>query len=597
MCLLFLFVYDFCIYYFSKIGLLYGSKIELAKAEGTVIVKNSQDKNVKTKDGIKLHDGYNIDTSLKSFAYLGLDKNRLVKMGENSNADIKGKGKKLTIDLNKGNLFFNIEKKLKKNESFTITTSTMTMGIRGTAGYVTVYNANHALFSVLEGKVECMVYDPKTFEMRTAVVEGGHQVEITISQEGIITIHPSEIIEKDIPEYVKTEILKNQPLQTRIQNENNGLNLNIIIQNASENNTFETDAFKTEASETEASETDASPKQLSFTDLGNAKVGDVVTFGSYPQTNSGTQKEPIEWYVIEKSGNNALLLSTFGLLIYKRKMIISTILFAVLFLTSVIICMVFYENGYVLHILWLPLGLFLFYVTNIVYQYLHSVYEKRRVAGLFKKYVAPEVVNEILARQNAEELIRDGHLIDIAVLFVDIRGFTSMSEFMDPNEIVAILNRYLTFISDCIFEQEGTLDKFIGDAAMAFWGAPIPQEDYVMKAVKAAISMKEGAEKLSKDIQDKYGKTLAFGIGIHVGKALVGNIGSVKRMDYTAIGDTVNTASRLESIAPPNTIYLSKEVIGRLGERIECEKLSENIVIKGKAEPMEVYSLLKILNE
>ena len=185
--------------------------------------------------------------------------------------------------------------------------------------------------------------------------------------------------------------------------------------------------------------------------------------------------------------------------------------------------------------------------------------------------------------------------MDIAVLFVDVRGFTTMSEALSPDQVVEILNRYLTLTAKCIMDHRGTLDKFIGDATMAFWGAPIPQEDYVMNAAKAAIAMRDGSEELSKELMERFGRTVAFGIGIHVGKAVVGNIGSPKRMDYTAIGDTVNTASRIESIAPGGTIYISPEVAERLRGRIRTTPLDHKIHLKGKAEDQEILILEEIL--
>ncbi|MBO7453129.1 MAG: adenylate/guanylate cyclase domain-containing protein, partial [Clostridiales bacterium] len=180
---------------------------------------------------------------------------------------------------------------------------------------------------------------------------------------------------------------------------------------------------------------------------------------------------------------------------------------------------------------------------------------------------------------------------DIAVLFVDIRGFTSMSENMEPQEVVTILNRYLSMASDCITANEGTLDKFIGDAAMAFWGAPVPQEDSVYLAAKAAVAIVEGSKKISEDLKNELNMDLNVGVGIHYGPAVVGNMGSVHRMDYTAIGDTVNTASRLESNAPKGTIYISRAVADKLEGRATFTSLGDSIKLKGKSEGFEVLTL------
>lgn len=290
-----------------------------------------------------------------------------------------------------------------------------------------------------------------------------------------------------------------------------------------------------------------------------------------------------------------VLLVAAGLFFWKRKMLPSTIVWLAGVMVAVGGCYLAYELGYVLHVLWLPLGLTCFYVGCIAFNYISAALEKRRVTMTFKKYVAPQVVNEILASGEYEKLTVGGRLVDIAVLFVDIRGFTTMSESLKPDEVVEILNRYLTLIATCILDAQGTLDKFIGDAAMAFWGAPLAQEDYVLHALEAAMAMKKGADKLSRELLERYGRTVSFGIGVHVGEALVGNIGSPDRMDYTAIGDTVNTASRLESIAPKETIYISQEVVDRMGARIVTKQLEEKVKLKGKAEPLTIYTLEEIV--
>ena len=210
----------------------------------------------------------------------------------------------------------------------------------------------------------------------------------------------------------------------------------------------------------------------------------------------------------------------------------------------------------------------------------------------FKKYVAPEIVNEIL-KEGTDSLKLGGKLTQIAVLFVDVRGFTSMSEKLDPEQLVAVLNRYLGLISECILKNGGTLDKFIGDAAMAFWGAPLRDDDYVFKAVQAAADMAAGSAALAEELERLYGRSVSFGIGIHMGPAVVGNIGSPQRMDYTAIGDTVNTAERLEANAKGGNIYISRAVAEALEGRIRVTPLGK-IQLKGKEEGFEVFRMDEI---
>lgn len=254
------------------------------------------------------------------------------------------------------------------------------------------------------------------------------------------------------------------------------------------------------------------------------------------------------------------------------------------------LCLLCYEQGYLLSPLYLPLGVTMLYIIAVAANYVRVAMEKRRVTSTFQRYVAPEIVNEIL-KEGSQSLNLGGRLTDIAVLFVDIRGFTPMSEGLPPETVVEILNRYLTLTSDCIFKNNGTLDKFVGDATMAFWGAPLPQEDCIFKAVKAALDMVDGASVLSAHLQEKFGRSVSFGIGIHYGPAVVGNIGSPNRMDYTAIGDTVNTAARLESSAKGGTILLSRVVADAIEGRATFTSLGDSIKLKGKADGFEVLTL------
>lgn len=263
---------------------------------------------------------------------------------------------------------------------------------------------------------------------------------------------------------------------------------------------------------------------------------------------------------------------------------------------SLLLCRFLYEQGRVLHVLWVPVGVTVLYVGSIVRNYIRAALEKRRVTGTFQRYVAPEIVAELL-KEGSDALELGGKLTNIAVLFVDVRGFTPMSELLKPTQVVEILNRYLTLISDCILNNGGTLDKFVGDAAMAFWGAPLPQEDYVMHAVRAAADMVEGSKALSAELLEKYGRTVAFGIGVHVGEAVVGNIGSPRRMDYTAIGDTVNTSARLEANAPGGTIYISRAVADALSGRVRTTSLGDTVKLKGKKEGFEVLIMEEILDQ
>ena len=153
-----------------------------------------------------------------------------------------------------------------------------------------------------------------------------------------------------------------------------------------------------------------------------------------------------------------------------------------------------------------------------------------------------------------------------------------------------ILNEYLSLTTNSIFQNGGTLDKFVGDATMAVFNAPFDLEDYIYKAVCTARDMKAGADAIAEKFEKRFGKSVGFGIGVNCGNAVVGNIGCDFRMDYTAIGDTVNTAARLESNAKRGQILISKEVYEAVKDRVEVTPIGE-IPLKGKTQGVFVYQL------
>ena len=241
----------------------------------------------------------------------------------------------------------------------------------------------------------------------------------------------------------------------------------------------------------------------------------------------------------------------------------------------------------------MSLAILLFYF--VIRRFITEIIRRRHITSVFNRYMDPKIVSRLAKNENQEELKLTGEKKDVAVLFVDIRGFTSMSENMEPEDVVVILNEYLELVTNCIFKHNGMLDKFIGDAAMAVFNAPLDQDDYIYEAVATAYDIAKGSEPLSKKLLEKYGKTVSYGVGVHCGKAVIGNIGCKTRMDYTAIGDTVNTSARLEANAPRDTVYISKKVVDELGDRITVESVG-NIPLKGKSEELEVFKLLSINN-
>ena len=181
-------------------------------------------------------------------------------------------------------------------------------------------------------------------------------------------------------------------------------------------------------------------------------------------------------------------------------------------------------------------------------------------------------------------------------MFVDIRGFTTMSEILEPEQVVEILNRYLNLTTNAIFKNKGTLDKFVGDATMAVFNSPFDLEDYEFRAVCAAMDIVAGGAALEEELLKEFGRSVGFGVGVNCGPAVVGNVGCEFRMDFTAIGDTVNTAARLEANAKKGQVLISDTIYERVKDRIQVEPIGE-IPLKGKSKGVFVYSVIGVDRE
>ncbi|MCB9077000.1 MAG: PAS domain-containing protein [Anaerolineaceae bacterium] len=210
----------------------------------------------------------------------------------------------------------------------------------------------------------------------------------------------------------------------------------------------------------------------------------------------------------------------------------------------------------------------------------------KAVQDMFRRYVSPAVVDRLPA--NPSELELGGHRQEITVLFADIRGFTKFSEHMDPEKLVDTLNEYLSMAASSILMYEGTLDKFVGDAVMGIFNAPLDQTDHIMRAVRAAMAMQRAINNYHAKIgQDRM---LSFGIGLHVGEAVVGNVGMSDRMDYTAIGDTVNLAKRIQENTPANKILISEPVYQAVNGAVKAIFFKE-MKVKNREQPVKTYEI------
>jgi class 3 adenylate cyclase len=216
-----------------------------------------------------------------------------------------------------------------------------------------------------------------------------------------------------------------------------------------------------------------------------------------------------------------------------------------------------------------------------------SLQQKARIQQAFGRYASDYVLQTLLESPEGTDL--QGVERDVTVLFADIRGFTRLSEGLEPADVVALLNDVFQLVSDCILRRGGTIDKFIGDSVMAYFGAPVPSADHPIAAVSAAVDITRAVEQRNARLGPGE-HAVGVGIGIHAGPVIVGNIGSDRRTDFTAIGDAVNVAARLEKLARPGEILVSEAVQRRVrgSHRLRFEGERQ---LSGRQEPVHVYSV------
>lgn len=231
--------------------------------------------------------------------------------------------------------------------------------------------------------------------------------------------------------------------------------------------------------------------------------------------------------------------------------------------------------------------------TSLLHAYIHMAIietkQRRLIQGTLSKYLSPSVTQHLI-ESGINPTAEVGKWQEMSILFSDIRGFTTLSEGMAPDFLVRILNEYLGEMTDLIFQHEGTLDKFIGDAIMAFWGAPIDDADHARKSVTTAVHMIRALEAFNVRNRKNGYPHLKVGIGIHTGKAIVGNIGSNKRLDYTIIGDNVNLASRMEGLTKQYSVPLliSNTTYDLVKDHFLCRPI-DVVVVKGKTHSVSLY--------
>jgi len=248
-----------------------------------------------------------------------------------------------------------------------------------------------------------------------------------------------------------------------------------------------------------------------------------------------------------------------------------------------------FDNGTVRNLIYPPLVIIVSYVSTLAYKYFTEIKEKIKIRRAFSFYLSKPVMNQVL--KDPEKLKLGGEKREITLLFSDIAGFTSISEKIDPVHLTTLLNKYLTKMTDIVHFSDGVLDKYIGDAVMAFWNEPVRQADHALRACNTAIEMMEEMKKMSPEWK-KEGADLDIRIGVNTGEAVVGNMGSNERLDYTAIGDAVNLASRLEGInkAYGTSITISEHTLEKVKDKVNTRKI-DDVAVKGKNKGVAIYEL------
>ncbi len=280
-----------------------------------------------------------------------------------------------------------------------------------------------------------------------------------------------------------------------------------------------------------------------------------------------------------------------GLLVPRTRARTSLLITIGIYVVWLITAFILFDMGWVLDIIWVGILLVFCYLGLLLERWISTEKERKKTRDVFSRYVSANVVESIM--ENIEDLKLGGARRNMTVLFSDLRGFTSLSEGMRPEELVQILNRYLHEMTDIVFDEGGVLDKYIGDAVMAFWNAPFDQPDHAMRTVRAAIKMKDKLREMNE--KKVFGEhiELHVGIGMNTGEMVVGNIGGERRYDFTVIGDSVNMASRTEGLCKPYgvEIIVTEYTKAELDHSFTFRKL-DRVAVKGKKEPIRIYEVL-----
>jgi adenylate cyclase len=247
--------------------------------------------------------------------------------------------------------------------------------------------------------------------------------------------------------------------------------------------------------------------------------------------------------------------------------------------------------GYLVDPLYVPIAIVLSATFSLAARYVLEERERRKVERIFGHYVDPRIVLQLAATRSIEDIISKGERRDITLLFVDIRGFTAMSEGMSAEDVQSVVQEYLDEMSALILKWDGTIDKYVGDEIVALWNAPVGQPDHSLLAIRCAYDLVSQAPVLEARLASKGLPPISWGIGVNSGPAVVGNMGSKDRLQYTALGDTVNTASRFCGAAPPFNVLIGWTTYQACADFIAVDEMP-GLQLKGKS--AETFRLFKV---
>jgi adenylate cyclase len=247
-----------------------------------------------------------------------------------------------------------------------------------------------------------------------------------------------------------------------------------------------------------------------------------------------------------------------------------------------------YGLGYWLQIVVLELGVVLSLVGASLASYATEGQQKRYIKSAFSQYLSPTVIEQLIA--HPERLSLGGERRELTIFFSDVQGFTGISEALTPEDLTALLNEYLTAMVDIIQGEGGTIDKFEGDAIIAFWNAPLPQDDHAVRGVRAALRCQARLAEMRPSIKERIGKNMFMRVGMNTGAAVVGNMGSRTRFDYTMLGDQVNLSARLEGVNKQfgTHVMISAATREKMAGAFPARELAR-VAVVGRKEPVTVY--------